>query len=206
MKKLTLTLVSTFLLLVVLSGCKKDVLTRGGNSSVILTQQEQDDLVFLREEEKLARDVYLYSFDKYGTSIFNNIAQSEQKHMDKVLTLLQKYNLPDLASTQRGVFNNQALQTLYNDLTSQSNISLVEALKVGATIEDLDINDIEDFEARTSVADILDMYDKLSCGSRNHLRSFSSQLTANNETYTPQFITNTEYQAIISSPNEKCGN
>lgn len=206
MKKLTLTLVSAFLLLVVLSGCKKDVLTRGGNSSAILTQQEQDDLMFLREEEKLARDVYLFSFDKYGTSIFNNIAQSEQTHMDKVLTLLQKYNLPDLASTQRGVFNNQTLQTLYDDLTTQSNISLIEALKVGATIEDLDIKDIEDFEAHTYAADLLNVYDKLRCGSRNHLRSFSSQLTANNETYTPQFITNTEYQAIISSPNEKCGN
>lgn len=206
MKKLTLTLVSAFLLLVVLSGCKKDVLTRGGNSSAILTQQEQDDLMFLREEEKLARDVYLFSFDKYGTSIFNNIAQSEQTHMDKVLTLLQKYNLPDLASTQRGVFNNQTLQTLYDDLTAQSNISLIEALKVGATIEDLDINDIEEFESHTYAADLLNVYDKLRCGSRNHLRSFSSQLTANNETYTPQFITNTEYQAIISSPNEKCGN
>jgi hypothetical protein len=80
--------------------------------------------------------------------------------MFRVLTLLNKYNLPDLASAQRGIFNNTVLQNLYNDLTLQADLSLIEALKVGATIEDLDINDIEEFINRTSVSDILNVYDK----------------------------------------------
>ncbi len=170
-----------------------------------LSQQEKDDLKFLREEEKLARDVYLYSFDTYGEALFDNISKSEQQHMDQVLVLLNTYNLNDLASTERGIFTNQILQGLYNDLTAQSDISLIEALKVGATIEDLDINDIDDFESRTTKADILNMYDKLKCGSRNHLRSYVDRLVSNGITYERQFISLEEFTEIINSANEQCG-
>ena len=118
------------------SGCSND---SDNQSSIPLTQAEIDDLKFLREEEKLARDVYLFSYDKYEAAIFNNISQSEQKHMNSVLSLMNKYGIPDSASTEIGVFNNSDLQSLYWSLTAQSDISLIEALKVGATIEDLDI-------------------------------------------------------------------
>ena len=170
-----------------------------------ISQQEKNDLLFLREEEKLARDVYLFSYDKYGEAIFNNISQSEQKHMNQVLVLLNNYQLTDPASTERGVFNNHELQNLYNSLTSQADISLLEALKVGATIEDLDINDIDNFEARTNKTDILDMYAKLNCGSRNHLRSYVGQIVANSSTYVQQYISLTEFNEIIASSNERCG-
>jgi hypothetical protein len=170
-----------------------------------LTQTEIDDLQVLREEEKLARDVYIYAFDKYGLSVFNNISQSEQQHMDKILVLLNTYNLEDPALSNNGEFTNQTLQTLYNDLTAQVDISLIEALKVGATIEDLDINDIEVFESRTDKSDILDAYDSLKCGSRNHMRSYYSQLLDNGFTYTAQFITASELISIITSSNEQCG-
>jgi len=127
----------------------------------ILSQQEIDDLKFLREEEKLARDVYLYSYDKYGNTIFNNISNSEQQHMDSVLTLLNKYGIDDPALSERGKFSNQILQGLYNDLTALSDKSLIDALTVGAIIEDLDIKDIEVNESRTSRDDILIIYNPL---------------------------------------------
>jgi hypothetical protein len=131
-----------FLTLIVLSSCSND---NDNQSTVALTQAEVTDLKFLREEEKLARDVYLYCYNKYQVSIFNSISQSEQTHMDSVLSLLNKYGITDSASTEIGVFNNADLQLLYTNLTNQSNTSLIEALRVGATIEDLDINDIEQF-------------------------------------------------------------
>lgn len=171
----------------------------------ILTQQEIDDLLFLREEEKLARDVYLYSFDKYGAAIFGNISKSEQKHMDQVLILLNAYQLTDPASIERGVFTNQTLQNLYNDLIAQSDISLKDALAVGATIEDLDINDIEENIDRTVKEDILIVYNNLKCGSRNHLRNYTNQLEIINVNYVPQYISLEEYNEIINSSNEKCG-
>lgn len=56
-----------------------------------LTQNQISNLLFLIEEEKLARDVYLFSFEKYGNIIFNNIAKSEQQHMNQVLSLMDLY-------------------------------------------------------------------------------------------------------------------
>ncbi len=136
-------------------------------TEVALTSIEIDDLKVLREEEKLARDVYLYAYDVYGMNIFINISKSEQKTHDKILTLLNTYNIEDPALTNRGKFTNQTLQTLYDQLTAQVDISLLDALKASATIEDLDINDIIDFENRTDKSDILNTYDKLKCGSIN---------------------------------------
>jgi hypothetical protein len=185
------------------AGCSDD--TSDGNQSFTLTQQEKNDLLFLREEEKLARDVYLFSFDAYGDLIFNNIAASEQQHMDEIMHLLDKYDLDDPASPERGVFKNEVLQGLYNDLTAQSQISLMKALTVGATIEDLDISDIATFETRTTNPIILNAYELLTCGSRNHLRSFTERLLLIGIDYVPQYISAEEYTSIISSDKERCG-
>ena len=185
------------------SSCSKDLVE--AEVSVPLTQAEKDDLKFLREEEKLARDVYLFSYDKYGEDIFNSISQSEQKHMDKVLDLLNTYNIEDPMLSERGVFTNQTLQTLYNDLIVLSDKSLLDALLVGATIEDLDIKDIEHNEARTTALDIANVYSKLKCGSTNHMRSFYKKIVNLGGDYTPQFITQEYFDEIINSPNRKCG-
>jgi len=170
-----------------------------------LSQAEINDLKFLREEEKLARDVYLYSYDKYQLKIFDNISQSEQRHMNSVLNLLNKYGIPDSASTEIGVFNNPDLQKLYNTLTKQADISSVEALKAGATIEDLDINDIDDFTTNTTKPDILNVYENLNCGSKNHIRAFTRWLENEEVTYTPQYLSIEEYNVILSSSNGGCG-
>lgn len=194
----------TLTVIITLTGSCSDDST-DENQTDTLSQQEEDDLLFLREEEKLARDVYLFSYDKYGAAIFNNIARSEQQHMDQLLTLINNYNLNDPASSERGVFNNQILQDLYNDLTAQSSNSLVDALTIGATVEDLDIKDIDEFEDRTDKLDILNAYDELKCGSRNHLRSYINQLEMNGINYVPQFISNDEFNEIINGDKERCG-
>ncbi len=185
------------------SSCSDD--TSNEKQFIELTLNEQEDLLFLREEEKLARDVYLFSFDLYGDQIFNNIAASEQQHMDQVLTLLNKYGLSDPISSERGEFNDPTLQNLYNDLTGASEVSLLKALTVGATIEDLDINDISIFESRTTKEDLLQVYEGLKCGSGNHLRSYTDRLDLLETDYTPQYISPEEYTAIISTERERCG-
>jgi len=169
---------------------------------VPLSEQEKTDLRFLREEEKLARDVYVYSYNKYGESTFSSISNSEQTHMNSVLNLLNKYGLTDpVINDAYGVFSNSELQTLYNELTVKSDSSLNKALEVGVNIEGLDINDIKIFKSHTSNIDLINVYDKLSCGSRNHLRSFVGQLGS----YLPVYISQTEYDAIVNSSNEQCG-
>ena len=161
-------------MLLSLGSCSEDKTTIINSSS--LSIEEENDLMFSREEEKLARDVYLFSYEKYGNVIFNNIAKSEQQHMDQVLMLLNNYQIKDPASSQIGVFTDQDLQKLYNELTAKSNISIIDALEVGAIIEDLDINDLKILASRTDKLDLLSVYDNLQCGSRNHLRSYINQL------------------------------
>lgn len=195
MKKIVLVLFSFSILF---SNCSND------ENLTPLTELEKNDLLFLREEEKLARDIYIYAYTKYQNTVFNSISQSEQKHMDNVLSILNQYSITDPASTQIGVFNNAALQSLYNHLKSQVDISTSESLKVGATIEELDINDIDDFIANTSNSQLLNMYEKLNCGSKNHIRSFTSQIISSGNVFVPQYITVQEYNTILNSPSGSC--
>lgn len=46
-----------------------------------------DDLLYMREEEKLARDVYITLYEKWGIPVFNNISNRESDHND----LIQAY-------------------------------------------------------------------------------------------------------------------
>ena len=109
-----------------------------------LNPAELASLAFMREEEKLARDVYITLFNKWGVKIFTNISNSEQKHMDAILLLLNKYSITDPAGSNAvGVFTNSTLQNFYTQLVAQGNTSVLEAYKVGATIEDLDIFDLK---------------------------------------------------------------
>ena len=215
--------------LVLFTGCEEESLTtsgdivntldiRGGNEQtgntncVLVNPSEEINeteilmLQYMREEEKLARDVYVVLFETFGTPVFNRIARSEQKHMDQILCLLDHYDLEDPASPDPGVFSDETLQQLYNSLVAAGSVSEVAALRVGATIEDVDIFDLEENMGLTSNEAILTVFANLSCGSRNHLRAFVSLLEQNNETYEAQFITDDELLAILSSEKENCGN
>lgn len=168
-----------------------------------LSNDELISLRWMREEEKLAHDVYITLYNKWRVNIFKNIAESEQTHQDAVLTLLIKYGIPDPAASKAvGVFSNPTLQDLYNQLVTRGNTSLMEAFKVGATIEDLDIYDLEDWLTKVDNRDIVYVYQNLNKGSRNHLRSFYSQIVSAGGTYTAQYITQAQLEAIVNSPKE----
>lgn len=188
-------------LLLLLNCDKKDEQTR----SALLTEEEKKDLLQLREEEKLARDVYLYSYNKYGLSISINISNSEQTHMDQVLQILSDYDLEDPADEEVGIFNDEELQDLYDQLIAKVNVSEMDALIVGATIEDLDIKDIEFFLQRTTKEDLSNTYESLMCGSRNHLRSYYSRIVSDDGVYSPIYISQSEFDSIINSDMENCG-
>ena len=172
-------------------------------SSLELSEQEEEDLIVLREEEKLAHDVYISLYSTHGQNIFYNIGNSEQTHTEAVLTLINHYDLEDpVADNTMGVFTNQTLQTLYDDLVLEGGATLLDGYIVGATIEDLDIQDIEDMKSRTTNEDLLLVYESLQKGSRNHLRSFVRQIESFGYTYTPKYISQEMYDFIISSPME----
>jgi hypothetical protein len=167
-----------------------------------LSAAEIEGLLYMREEEKLARDVYLTLYEKWGMRIFQNISGSEQTHMDAVKTLLDRYDLEDpAAGTVVGVFTNPTLQELYEQLIDEGSRSLADALRVGATIEEIDILDLEERIAQTDKSDIQLVYENLMRGSRNHLRAFVSTLERQvGEIYQPQYLSQTTYDAIVNTP------
>jgi hypothetical protein len=169
-----------------------------------LEKKDIELLTYMREEEKLAKDVYNFFYKKYNFFVFNNIAQSEQTHIDRIVAIMDAQNIPDTASKKDGVFNNPELQKLYNQLIEQGNQSLTEALKVGATIEDVDIKDLMDFMDDTQNVTILNAFEFLTCGSRNHMRAFVNQLKLKNVNYNPQFISNELFQSIVNGSHERC--
>jgi hypothetical protein len=177
--------------------------------TVTVSDTEAADLQFMREEEMLARDTYDLLADQWGLSIFSNIAKSEQKHTDAILALLNVYGLEDLSNPIPGIYTNPDLQSLYDDLTLIGMQSAMDALHVGAAIEETDIFDIEEAIGRTDNADIIATYENLMCGSRNHLRAFAAQIEISGGEYIPlssdEEVIEALY-AIVDSPMERgCG-
>lgn len=172
--------------------------------SINLSTEDTNALLFMLEEEKLARDTYAYLDDLYGINQFSNIKLSEQSHMNAVAKLLDQYNI-DYAILPYGEFENQEMQDFYDQFVEKGQIDAMNALEVGATIEDLDIVDLDEFIEATSNTSIISVFESLQCGSRNHLRSFVSVIENANETYDPQFLSIEAYNEIIEDTNEKCG-
>lgn len=168
-----------------------------------LSQADKDALLFMLEEEKLARDTYQYLDNLWTINQFSNIKLSEQTHMNLVSNLLDNYNI-EYSILPEGEFNNQELQNLYNQFVIDGQINQANALQIGATIEDLDIVDLRTNLNATTNEFITGVFERLQCGSRNHLRSFVAAIENSGGTYTPQFLTQEEYNAIISGNHEQC--
>lgn len=172
-----------------------------------LSDTEIETLNYVREEEYLARDVYIKMYELYNIPVFNNISSSEFIHTTAMLALMEKYNLPDPAADhQVGVFDNQDIQALFDALVEQGSTSLQDAIIVGATIEDVDIADlIHHLENDVDNQDLEYTLSQLWRGSRNHMRAFNAHLGFHGLTYTPQFITQEMYDQIVST-NWEVGN
>ena len=147
-----------------------------------LSDEEIVYLNFTREEEKLARDVYLLMFDTYGAQIFSWISESEQQHMDTMLKMLDKYGLPDPASSVIGEFNDEEIWELYQSLVALGMGSYLGALQAGVLIEVTDIADINEAIDSTDHIDLQIAYGHLVDGSYNHLAAFCKVLEQQGDT------------------------
>lgn len=176
----------------------KSTSTTTVSTTKTVNEVEQADLLFMREEEKLARDVYIFAYSQWGNTVFDNISESEQQHTDKILSLLEKYNLEDPALEAEGEFADHHLQELYNDLVAQVQNSEIDALYVGTAIEEIDMIDILDAIERTDNRDIRTVYQNLLEGSKLHLIAFVKVLETKGIVYEPRFIDEDFYNEIIS--------
>lgn len=177
-------------------------------ASGTLSADEMAGLLYMREEEKLAHDVYTALHARWGAQVFGNIIPSEAQHAEAVRQRILAHGLTDpAANAGEGVFANAELQALYSDLVARGRTSLVAALKVGCLIEEKDIWDIEQTKLQVQdEPDIVSVYDNLLCGSRNHLRAFHRALVAAGGAYDrPQYLSLAQWQAIATSAQERCG-
>lgn len=164
-----------------------------------LTEADSAGIMLMREEEKMAHDLYEVFFEKYNLQVFEKISASEDMHMNAMLNLIEGYNLIDPVLPGTGMFSNEAIADLYNSLKEKGELSVEEALRVGAYVEEYDIIDLEELIAETKNSDIIKVYSNLLNGSQNHLRAFVSSLNALGITYTPQLLDEDYFTSIIES-------
>jgi hypothetical protein len=147
------------------------------DTATALTAREAADLQYMREEEKLAQDVYVLLGAKYDARVFTNISRSESRHAATVKAFLDAFNIDDPAAGRAaGSFQNEELQALYSQLAALGGKSLTDAVNVGIAIEKRDIADLKARISATDRADLKAMYGNLLRASENHLRAFTRQL------------------------------
>jgi len=176
--------------------------------STPVNQPEKDAILYMREEEKLARDVYNFLYEKWDANPFENIRKSEQTHMDRMKLLIDTYGLQDpVAATddKQGVFKNNFLQQQYNELTASGSRSLADALKAGAKIEELDIADLDARIKQSRRPDIISTYEYLKMASENHLRAFVRRLERMGINYTPVLLDKNAYDKIVAGTGNRAG-
>lgn len=165
-----------------------------------LTDEEVEGILFMREEEKLARDVYLYLYEVYPLRPFLNISKSEQAHMDAIKYLIDTYELEDpVGENPEGVFQNLELQELYDELIKTGSESREEALKVGALIEEVDIIDLQtELEETAKNNDVIRVFENLCKASERHLKAFVRVLILYDVDYQPVQLEQEEFDRILS--------
>lgn len=172
--------------------------TKPGADAV--SDEEIAHLEYVREEEKLARDVYLTLYDYWGLNVFSQIAESEQTHTDAVRAKIEKYDLADpVVDDSVGVFVNHDLQVLYDALIAQGARSELEALWVGCAIEEIDMIDLQEAIDHADHNDIARTYQNLMLGSESHLRAFVDQLESRGIAYEPRYISQEAADRILGS-------
>jgi hypothetical protein len=201
--KSNLFLASTMIIALFTVSCDDNESNNTVSDTISLTEEEKVGLLFMLEEEKLARDTYIYMNNLWSMNQFDNIKNSEQTHMNAIKTILDQNNI-DYTILPEGQFDNENLQNLYNQFVIDGQVSSSNALQIGATIEDLDIVDLEDYINESTNQVLISTYQSLQCGSRNHLRSFVSAINNDESIYIPQFLTIEEYENILNGSHEQC--
>lgn len=165
-----------------------------------LSTDEIAALSKMREEEKLARDIYKVLQAKWNLPQMDAIIASEQKHMDRVKVFLDAYGLPDsaIAGEVDAQFNNTVLQALYAQLTQRGLASKLDALQTAAYVEELDIKDLQDSMVTTQNPDMRILYSTLVEASFRHLKAFTTQIKNMGQSYSAQVLSQQEVQTILA--------
>ncbi|MDP3452977.1 MAG: DUF2202 domain-containing protein [Bacteroidales bacterium] len=163
-----------------------------------LTANEIEFLYAVREDEKLARDVYTYFFDKFELAPFSRIAKAEANHIAAVERLFYFYSISYPAVAPMGEFNDADRKAYYESLINKGDTAL-EAYKATAYLEEKDVADYTLVLGSIQNPNIKMVIENLIKGSSNHLRASVRQVNALGGTYAPAFLTQEKYDQIVNS-------
>lgn len=175
------------------------------DSTVELTANEIEFLYAVREDEKLARDVYTYFFDKFELSPFSRIAKAEANHIAAVERLFYFYSITYPAVGPAGEFKDGVRKAYYDNLIEKG-VTALEAYKATAYLEEKDVADYTKVLETIQNPNVKMVIENLLKGSVNHLKASVRQIYALDGTYTPAFLTQQRFDEIISSNNFTNGN
>jgi hypothetical protein len=168
-------------------------------TAAVPSPREVEGMRFIWEEEKVARDLYVSFYGETNLSIFTNLTRSEQNHMDQAKALLDKYGLETPVGDEPGLFANQTLKRLHDDLLAQGSQSPQDALAAAAAFEEISIRDLEREISATDAKDIRIVYEGLLAGSRKHLRSYVRDLQDMGVQYSPQYLSQGEFEETVKA-------
>lgn len=165
-----------------------------------ISKDEEKELKFMREEEKMAHNFYVVMYEKWGLRPFNNISKAEQRHMTVIKSMLDKYSIEDpIKDMTPGIFSNNDIKELYENLLEQGNKSATDALKAGAEIEEVDIVDLIRAIDNTDNKDLKLVYNNIMHGSYNHLRAFVRVLDRRGVKYVPKHLDKNLFEEILNN-------
>ena len=143
-----------------------------------LSSSEKSALIYMYQEEKLAKDVYSTLAQMYPeVSAFSHIYNAEVKHERAVANVLEHYGIPlPVRGDEVGVFADEKLQSLYNDLISKGEKSRTDAIEVGIMVEVTDVEDLDKYLQEATSPDVIALFKFLRAGSYNHYNAFNRAL------------------------------
>lgn len=165
-----------------------------------LSEKEISAILYMREEEKLARDVYRTLYAIWPSNVFYNIPVSEEGHMDVFGQLITQYRLEDpIKNNAEGVYSNPVFTRLFQELTKKGRKSYVDALKVGALIEDKNMHNLIAHGSETEKADLKMVYSTVLAQSQRHMAAFIRNLRREGGAYSPKYITQEQFKEALGS-------
>ncbi|WP_160668545.1 ferritin-like domain-containing protein [Pseudarthrobacter sp. ATCC 49987] len=149
-------------------------LDSGSSTTGTMTDAQRAELAYMAEEELVAHDLYTAFAGLYDAPVFNRVANSESKHLEAVRNLMAGYGVTDpTVDHVAGVFSDDSLQKLYDELLAQGQASQEGALAAGRTVEKTDIEGLTAAaEGATTAPDAKAVFTRLLEASQHHLTAF----------------------------------
>lgn len=149
-------------------------LESGGTATGTMTEEQKAELAFMAEEELVAHDLYTAFAGMYDAPVFSRVANSESKHLEAVRNLMERYGVTDpTVDHAAGVFSDESLQKLYDELLVQGQASQEGAFEAGRTVEKTDIEGLTAAaDGATTAPDAKAVFTRLLEASKHHLTAF----------------------------------